>query len=218
MKRLLFFLCLLSSLTAHDTYKHVIFDLGQVLLDWNPKRMIEEAFDKEAEIPYALADVFSTRHWFDYDAGFHSRESLIATLPPEFDRALFARLEAQIPDLVPLIEGMAELVEEVKRQGCKVYMLSNMPREVFAGLDARHGLSMRFDGKVISSHVGSIKPAPSIYEALLNSYGLAPSECLFIDDREENILGGVRCGIDGIVFRNPEHLRVELKRIGVLPQ
>jgi len=108
------------------------------------------------------------------------------------------------------IQEMIELFHEVKAKGCKAFILSNMPQEMYQELSAAHEFLSQADGHVISYEAKAVKPMPQIYRILLERYALKPEECLFIDDLEDNILAAKRCGISGIVCRSPQQVRKEM--------
>lgn len=216
MLRVFLFICLITSLHSHEKYKNIIFDLGQVMVEWIPTKMVDETFKNEERIPYELVPIFNTPIWLNYDAGQYSREELIEKSAAACDKELFSRLVTKIPQLVKVHPEMVALVNEVKNQGFKVYILSNMPKEIFQELNELNGLTELFDGQTVSYEVGKIKPHPAIYHHLLNTYSLNPEECFFIDDRDDNIHGAKRCGIDGVVYQDFHQLRSELKKQAIL--
>jgi len=205
----LFLVILMSSLNAQ--YKNIIFDLGGVMIEWAPEKFIREAFADQERVPTELAQVFSSLLWAAHDGGWFSREELIAKLPEKYDRALFRSFVSQLADLMHPIVPMVDLFYELKAQGYKVYFLSNMPSEMYHELALRHDFFKHTDGQLISFQVGSIKPMPQFYQALLSMHGLDPKESLFIDDLEGNIEAARKLGIEGIVYKHPDQVREELK-------
>ena len=107
--------------------------------------------------------------------------------------------------VVKAFDYAADWIKELKSRGYKVYLLSNYPKDYFE-LHTHSELSFvsLVDGKVISAMVGMIKPDAGIYQCLFDKYNLNPKECVFIDDRPENIEGGRKLGMDGIVFTDYE--------------
>ena len=193
------------------SYKNIIFDLGNVLLEWNPHRFL-----KEMDLPMHFMEIFQSLLWATHDGGLLTREELIEKLPSQYDKAVFAYcLERIAPSLTPISE-MIDTVHEVRRQGYKVYILSNMPKELHLELKQLHDFFQYFDGQVYSYEVKAIKPQPQIYQALINNYTLKSHESIFIDDLEMNIRAAKELGIEGIVCKNPAQVRAELQLLHIL--
>ena len=192
-------------------YKNIIFDLGNVLLEWNPQRFL-----KELELPLHFMDVFHSLLWATHDGGLLTRAEVVAKLPSHYDKEAFADCVGRIaPFLIP-IPKMIETVHEVRLKGYKVYILSNMPKELHEELKELHDFFEVFDGQVYSYEVKAVKPQPQIYQALLNNYQLKSHESVFIDDLEMNIRAAKELGIEGIVCKNPAQVRSELKLLKII--
>ncbi len=187
-------------------YKNIIFDVGNVLLEWNP-----EGFLKKLELPGHFMEIFSSLLWATHDGGLLSREELVAKLPSHYDKELFARCIDKIASSLTPISEMLEILQEVRKKGYRVYILSNMPREMHEELQKLHDFFQYFDGQVYSYEVKAIKPQPQIYQVLLMNYKLSAHESVFIDDLEINVRAAKDLGIDGIVCQNPSQVRAELQ-------
>jgi putative hydrolase of the HAD superfamily len=192
-------------------YKNVIFDLGGVLLEWNPKQFL-----KELNLPVHFVEVFQSLLWAMHDGGLLTRDELVEKLPSQYDRAVFADCIKKIAPKLYLIAEMHEIFHEVRGNGYKVYILSNMPKEMHEELVQLHDFFQFPEGQVYSYKVKAIKPQPQIYEELLNRYQLKGPESIFIDDREENVVAAAKFGIDGIVCQTPSQVRQELMKRGLL--
>lgn len=188
------------------TYKNIIFDLGNVLLEWKPQRFL-----KELDLPLHFMEIFHSLLWATHDGGLLTREEVIAKLPAHYDKEVFAYCLQRIAPFLTPIPEMIATVHEVRRKGYKVYILSNMPQELHQELQKLHDFFQYFDGQVYSYAVKAIKPQPQIYEALLQSYKILGHESIFIDDLEMNIRAAQDLGIEGIVCQNPTQVRTELK-------
>lgn len=191
---------------ASASYKNIIFDLGNVLLEWNPQGFLEQM-----QLPMHFLEVFNSLLWATHDGGLLSREEVVAKLPAQYDREVFAYCIDRIAPFLVVIPEMVEILHEVRRKGYKVYILSNMPKEMHQELLQLHDFFKYFDGQLYSYEVGAIKPQPQIYEILLKNYKLKGQESLFIDDREENVRAAKELGIEGIVCRSPSQVRSELQ-------
>jgi len=192
-------------------FKNIIFDVGNVLLEWNP-----QSFLKQMQLPEHFMEVFHSLLWATHDGGLLSREEVVAKLPPQYDKEIFAYCVGRIATFLTAIPEMIEILHEVRRKGYKVYILSNMPKEMHQELLQLHDFFKYFDGQVYSYEVGAIKPQPQIYELLLKNYRLKGPESLFIDDLEDNIRAAKGLGIEGIVCRSPSQVRSELQLFKII--
>ncbi len=186
-------------------YKNIIFDLGGVLLDWNPV-----GFLKELGFPSHFVEVFNSLLWATHDGGLLTRQEVVEKLPSQYDKALFADCIARIAPCLRPVKEMIEIFHHVREKGYGVYILSNMPKEMHEELVQLHDFFQLPTGQIYSYAVKAIKPQPQIYEALQAKYQLNGAESIFIDDREENVLAASKFGIDGIVHQNPAQTRLEL--------
>ena len=186
-------------------YKNIIFDVGNVLLEWNPKGFLEEL-----KLPDHFLEVFSSLLWATHDGGLLSRQELVAKLPSQYDKEAFAHCIDRIAPFLNPIQEMHEILHEVRRKGYKVYILSNMPQELHEELKELHDFFHHFDGQVYSYEVKAIKPQPQIYQVLLSNYQLNAHESIFIDDLEINIRAAKDLGIEGILCQTPAQVRTEL--------
>ena len=119
-------------------------------------------------------------------------------------------------DEIEPVEGMADLLKELKEKGYKLYLLSNASYRQPEYFNRTPGHEY-FDGRIVSFQVKQVKPDKEIYESLYKTYNLNPKECYFIDDLQVNIYGGMKTGMDGYVFDGDvEALRENLKSVGVL--
>lgn len=197
----------MKSLSSHSQFKNVIFDLGGVLLEWNPADFL-----KRMNLPSHLIEVFESLLWATHDGGWLSREEVIAKLPEQYDKTVFAYCVKHLAPQLRPIDEMIELFHDVRRKGYRVYILSNMPEEMHQELVALHDFFKYSDGQVYSYAVKAIKPQPQIYRALLDTYQLRGPESIFIDDREDNIRVAESFGIQGIVCKSPSQVREEISR------
>ena len=182
----------------------IIFDVGNVLLDWNPEKLIREQRADPVLSQRLLNEVFLHADWDRLDAG----ELEAATAADRFaDRIGISPAEgrqwlmAANVSLTPKAETVAWL-EELANKGVPLYCLSNMSQQTHAFLQRRFSFWRRFRGMVISGHVGAIKPNPAIYQRLLRTYRLDPRRSFFFDDRAENVAAAQAEGIASHEFRS----------------
>ena len=198
--------------------KNIVFDMGGVLLDYNPPRFISHLTTDEADATLLMREVFNSVEWFRLDHGTIEQAEAAAAmrehLPPRLHDAVERLIEWWKLEVQP-VEGMAELVAELKELGYGIYLLSNATirhPEYFDRLpSARY-----FDGRFVSAFYKMLKPQYEIYEAMLKEFGLKAEECFFVDDSVANVEGAYCVGIAGAVFDgNMERLRNALNRAGV---
>lgn len=183
--------------------KNLIFDFGQVMVRFERKYMVERFATDPDDSKLLQEVVFDRLYWDRLDAGTISDGetlSLVCERLPE-------RLHASAREIyynwiynIPEIPGMSALVREMKeRFGVRVFLLSNISKYFAAHVDEIACLR-DFDGCVLSSTCGFIKPHRDIYEHICTEFSLIPEECVFIDDRADNIAGAEDYGIRGYVF------------------
>jgi len=194
--------------------KNIIFDFGKVLLDWNPHYLFDSWFGNKETSDYFIGKILK-KEWNDEgDIGIPM--DLLVRLwsyrYPEFTGA-FAAYVSEFPKTVKgEIPGMKDLILRLKEKGIKVWGLSNWSSETFSSLPKYDVINL-LDGYVVSGDVHLLKPNPAIYTLLLDKYSLKASECLFVDDTKINVSGAQAVGIDGIVFKDAEHLEKHLSKI-----
>jgi 2-haloacid dehalogenase len=197
----------------------VVFDLGGVLIDWNPRNLYRKLFaGDEVAMEHFLAAV-CTPDWNErQDAGrlFAEAEAdLIARYPEKaaLIRAWGARFDEMIPGA---LEDSVAVLGELKSRGTPLYALSNWSTETFPPQQRRFPFLAWFNGIVISGEEGLIKPDPRIFELLLRRYALVPEQTVFIDDDPDNATAAHALGLHGIHFRSAVTLRRELAALELL--
>jgi 2-haloacid dehalogenase len=197
----------------------IIFDLGAVLIDWNPTYMYRTVFNYEQEMKYFLENVTTSDWNEEQDAGRSLQEGtdlLVAKHPhhEENIRAFYGRWEEMLGEA---FEGTVEIFRELKASNkYKIYALTNWSAETFPVAVKRFDFLNWFDGIVVSGTEKMRKPAPEFYQILLDRYNVNPQESLFIDDNYRNILAAEKLGISSIHFTSPEQLKEELLKREVL--
>jgi len=191
----------------------IIFDLGAVLIDWNPHYMYRSIFTDEQEMKDFLANVTTSDWNEEQDAGRSLAEGteLLVQQHPQHEvniRAFYGRWIEMLGDA---FEGTVEVFKELKASGkYKIYALTNWSAETFPMAQERFEFLSWFDGIVVSGTEKMRKPAPEFYQILLDRYNVNPQEALFIDDNYRNILAAEKMGINTIHFTSPGQLRQEL--------
>ena len=172
-----------------------MFDIGGVLLDWDPRRLYRNLLPDPAELDRFLAEVCTPAWNATLDAGRPFDEAcdeLAARHPKQAE--LIHAWKRQDEMVAGEIAGTAELVDRLHHAGTPPYLLTNMPSEVFAARRRRYPVLQRFDGAVVSGEEGVLKPSPEIFAILRDRYSLDPGASLFIDDLEVNVAGARAAG------------------------
>jgi 2-haloacid dehalogenase len=197
----------------------IIFDLGAVLIDWNPRYLYSTLFNDETEMEFFLANICTSDWNEEQDAGRSLRDGteLLVKQYPEHEayiRAFYSRWDEMLGEP---FWGTVQLFKELKETGkYKIYALTNWSAETFPIAQQRYEFLNWFDGIVVSGTEKMRKPAPQFYQLLLNRYGVNPAEALFIDDNYRNILAAEKMGIQCVHFTSAELLRQTLETTVVL--
>ncbi|HJW18184.1 MAG TPA: HAD family phosphatase [Flavisolibacter sp.] len=196
----------------------VIFDLGNVLVDWSPSYLFDKLFHKKEERDYFLKNI-CTPEWHNVqDGGKNPTEATEEKVKehPEWEHAIRAFYARWKEMFMGTIDGSVAILQELKSKGYKLYALTNWNAELFNQTIDDFPFLQLFDGKVVSGAVKKTKPGEDIYRHLLDKYHIDPVQALFIDDKEENIQTAEKLGIKGIQFKDPIQLRNELQALGIL--
>ena len=192
----------------------VIFDLGGVLVDWNPRYVYRKIFKDEQKIESFLKDVCNSEWNEKQDAGRPFLEAVneLVLVHPELKAEISAYFERWEEMLGGSIEGTVKILEELKRRGeYRLLGLSNWSGETFPIAKRRFPFLGLFENILVSGDEKLIKPDAKFFKLLETRFGVVPSEAVFIDDVQKNIDGAQRMGLKTIHFSTPENLRKELR-------
>jgi 2-haloacid dehalogenase len=195
----------------------VVFDIGNVLLRWDPRNLYRKIFRDEARMEWFLREVCSHDWNLEQDRGRSFAEAVEKLLPrhPEWAaeiRAFDERWQEMVPGA---IEENVTLLRRLEAAGVPLYAITNFSREKFAEARERFPFLGGFDGVIVSAHEGLVKPDPAIYRLLIDRYGLAAEDCVFIDDSAANAEGARQAGMRVVHYVEPMDLAAELRRIGL---
>ena len=198
----------------------VVFDLGGVLVDWDPRYMYRQLFDDPDEMESFLAEV-TTAEWNAYqDAGrpwAEAVELLVAEHPQR--RELIEAFHGRWPEMLAgAIPGTVDVLADLRAAGVRLIALSNWSAETFPVARERFDFLAWFEGIVISGDVGVNKPDRRIFEHLIEEFGIEPAAALFIDDSSANVDAATALGFQAVQFSDASTLRGELERLGLLPE
>ena len=194
--------------------KNVIFDLGGVLIDWNPDKVYKDVFNNDSEKMIHFYTKICTQDWNEnQDAGYpmaKATEERVA-LFPEYEkeiRMFYGRWDDMLGDQ---IQGTVDILKELSDDpNYKVVALTNWSHETFPKAIAKFSFLQWFEGILVSGEEKTRKPFPGIYELILSKFNLKAGESLFIDDNLRNIEAARKFGIHSIHFQSPEQLNKEL--------
>lgn len=197
----------------------IIFDLGNVLIDWNPAYVFDPMFDDEEKKKFFFQNICTSEWNEEQDAGRSLKEAteLLVAKHPEWKEYIEAYYGRWANMLGGPIHETVELFRELKqKEQYKLYALTNWSAELFPIALERYEFLHWFDGRVVSGEEKMRKPFPEFYQVLLDRYSLAPEEALFIDDNLRNVKAAEELGMVSIHFRSPRQLREKLVEMEVL--
>lgn len=202
--------------------KNIVFDMGKVLLDYDPLKVCRKYTDSEEDIKLIDEALFSSPEWVLIDRGAITEEEAMVTvrkrLPDERLREIADLCMAHWHEVnITPMPAMGELVRELKEAGRGIYLCSNASLRLRVYQNRIPGIEY-FDGILVSAEEKLLKPEPEIFERLFEKFSIRPEESFFIDDLAVNIEGARRCGMDGYCFadQDVEKLRKELRERGIL--
>ena len=196
---------------------NLIFDLGGVVVRWDPAAIIAGVFPDEKTGARARAGVFEHPDWLELDRGTLGRDDAVRRAAQRSGIAeaeIRKLLLAVPPSLVPFPDTV-DLLYRLKAKGYPLYCLSNMHFASIEHLEREHKFFEVFAGKVISCRLNLCKPESAIYEHALKTYALKPQQTVFIDDVEVNVAAAAKLGIRTIQFKNAAQCERELRALGV---
>jgi 2-haloacid dehalogenase len=198
----------------------VIFDLGGVLIDWNPRHLFRKMFgDDVAGMEHFLAHVCNDAWNNQQDAGrgFAEAVAIAKAHHPDHARYIDAYWHRWIETLNGPIDPTVTILEELHARQVPLYALTNWAAETFKLARPLFPFLDRFDGIVVSGEEKMAKPDPRIFRILLDRYRIAPGTAVYIDDNKHNVEAAARLGLYAIHFTGAPALRAELERLGLLP-
>jgi putative hydrolase of the HAD superfamily len=197
--------------------ENIIFDLGNVLLNYKPKEFLLR-FTQDIELINSFVkDINGSDTWLDLDRGIitidEARDYFVSQYP-EKKELILLYFEHWVEGLTPIQENI-DILKELHEKGYKTYILSNYMQEPYDIVKTKHDFFSLVDGQVISYEIHSIKPEKEIYQTLLSRYNLVPEECVFIDDHQFVLDVAKEFGINTILYNPEVDLREELRKLNV---
>ena len=197
----------------------IIFDLGGVLVDWNPEYVYREVFNDDQQKVDWFLNTICTHEWnIEQDAGrtLHDATALLVKQYPEYEewiRIFYDRWEDMLGG--EIIETVTLLNALKKANNHRLYALTNWSAETFPVALQRFEFLQHFEGILVSGEEKTRKPFPKIYEIILERYQINPITSIFIDDNHENVEVAKKFGIKGIHYKSTKQLREDLTNLGV---
>lgn len=203
----------MSNITA------IIFDFGNVLIEWNPQHVYNRYFPNDPESMERFFKEVDFMGWNALQDKGRSFKEGVADISARFPQYahLFQAYHDHWQDSIGAAQwGTVEIMKRLKQKGYPLYGLSNWSNETFPYARAKFDFLDLLDDMVISGYVGHVKPEPEIYHILLEKIGRPAEECLFIDDALPNIQQANTIGFTTLHFRSSEQLKTDLERMGIL--
>ena len=198
----------------------VVFDLGGVLIDWDPRYLYRKVFADEKEMDEFLATVATPEWHLEQDRGRTMEEAtaLLLDRHPGYRTEIEAFYGRWDEMFAGPMEESVDVLRDIKEQDLPLYALTNWSAEAFPLAREWWEFLNWFDDIVVSGEERLVKPAPEIYSVLVRRTGLDPATTVFIDDRAANVHAAEQLGFIAVEFRDAGSLREELERLGVLPE
>lgn len=194
----------------------VVFDIGGVLLDWDPRYLYRKLLPDEAAVERFLAEVCTAGWNAEQDLGRPWAEAVasLCTRFPDQTALITAYRERWAEMLAGAIDGTVAVLRELREAGVSLYALTNFSADTFAQARARFDFLDWFQGIVVSGQERLVKPDPRIYRLLLDRYRLTAETTVYLDDVPANVAAARALGMTGIRFTDPDQLRADLVALG----
>jgi len=195
----------------------VIFDVGRVLYDWDPRILYERLIDDDRALDAFLRDVVTIDWHFQHDAGrdFADTSAELAALYPQHAELIAIWGPRFTESIGPAIAGMHDIVRDLDAAGVPLFAITNFSHEFWPPFRAREAaLFDRFRDIVVSGEEKLVKPDAAIYRLALDRFGLTAAEAVFIDDNVANVAGAAALGMTAILFTGADDLIPRLRALG----
>jgi 2-haloacid dehalogenase len=195
----------------------VVFDIGAVLVDWDPRHLLRKLLPDDAAVERAMREVVPHSWHVRHDAGVsfaENRAERLRLLPGE--RALLEAYDTRFMEMFSgPVHGTVEILEGLRARGVPTYAITNWPAEKFPPAREMFPFLKGFLGVIVSGDEGITKPDPRIYGLLFERYRLDPADCVFIDDSPANVAGSEAAGMRALRFTTPARLAQDLRGLGL---
>ena len=198
--------------------KNIIFDIGGVLVSFEPDRVFREMGLPEEEVQILYQHTAKSPYWKELDRGVLPKEevfqTMVNTMPQAYRKDAMEFFTKRIPEAVTSFDYSADWLKGLKERGYNIYLLTNYPEWLFE-THWKKGFTFvpYVDGKIVSGNVKLIKPDHAIYETIIKKYSLNPAESVFIDDVKENVQAAKETGLNAIQFTNINDVKNQLEKL-----
>lgn len=196
----------------------VVFDLGGVLVDWNPRHLYRKLFvNDEAAMETFLKDVCNMAWNERQDRGRSWAEAVSEAIAhhPAHESYIRAYHERWDEMLNGALDDTVQVLEELHGAGVRLLALTNWSAETFHHAEARFDFLKKFEGILVSGQEGLMKPEPEIFQLLVSRYDLNPSRTVFVDDVQKKVDAAIAQGLRAVRFTSAVQLREDLGRLGL---
>ncbi len=198
------------------TIDTVVFDLGNVLIDWNPRHLYRKLFGSDVQGMERFLSEVCTAEWNErQDAGRTWEEGIAEAVArsPDHEELIRAFHERWEEMLGGVIHESVALLEELRTAGTRLFALTNWSHETFPVALERYEFLSWFEGILVSGEERLIKPDPAIFRLLISRFGIDASRAVFIDDNPRNVDGARQVGLHALHFRGADKLRADLRAL-----
>lgn len=198
--------------------KAVLFDIGNVFIEWDPRNLYQKLIEDSAELDHFLTEVVTLEWHTEHDRGrpFAEGVQLLAAKHPEHEDLIRAFDERWDETLGPVITGTVRLLEQLSEQGMPCFGLTNFSHEKWPLFCRQHAFTDIFDGVVVSGEEKLVKPDPRIFHVAMDRFGLDAERTIYIDDRLDNVRAAEQLGMIGHHFVGADPLEADLRTHGFL--
>jgi len=195
----------------------VVFDIGNVLLRWDPRNLYRKLFDDETQMEWFLSTVCTNRWNLEQDKGrdWDEAVALLVKDYPDHEGPIRAFHERWEETVSGVLEENAALLTRLRQAGIPNYCITNFSAPKFVLAQQKYPFLAGFDGVIVSGDERLLKPEPEIYNLLLSRYGLEAQDCIFIDDSKATVQGARSVGMHAIHCLETTDLAAELRRHGI---
>ena len=196
------------------TIQKVIFDVGQVLVKFNPRNLFIKILKDEEKVDFFLKNICTWEWHIQQDLIYDTSKAAEPVIKkyPEYKEAIEAFYGRFLEMIDSVHQENVDLALNLKQKGYPIYLLSNFPGDQFEKYRLQNSFLDEFDDRIISGDVGLAKPDIKIYQLAIKKFNLNPEESLFIDDKIENTKGAEQVGIKTIQLQKPEDLDKEIRK------
>ena len=196
------------------TIQKVIFDVGQVLVKFNPRNLFIKILKDEEKVDFFLKNICTWEWHIQQDLIYDTSKAAEPVIKkyPEYKEAIEAFYGRFLEMIDSVHQENVDLALNLKQKGYPIYLLSNFPGDQFEKYRLQNSFLDEFDDRIISGDVGLAKPDIKIYQLAIKKFNLNPEESLFIDDKIENTKGAEQLGIKTIQLQKPEDLDKEIRK------